>query len=822
MGMFSKLFDKNKRILKKYRSTLKKINELEGDVKKLSEVDFKNKTDEFRKRIKSGEKLDDIMPEAFALVRESARRTVNMRPFDVQVMGAISLHEGKIAEMKTGEGKTLAATMPLYLNGLSGKGTHVATVNDYLAKRDANWMRPVYEYLGLSVGYIQASMEPSERKKAYNCDVTYGTANEFGFDYLRDNLVYSLENKARRGHNFAIVDEADSILIDEARTPLIISGPSEDSSNLYMQFAFYAKRFNENEDFIVDEKEKTVNLTEKGIEKAESLLKVENLYDPANYRFLFHLLNALKARTLFRNEVDYIVKDGEVIIVDEFTGRLLPGRRYSEGLHQAIEAKENVKIREESITYATITFQNYFKMYDKLSGMTGTAKTEESEFISIYGTEVVVIPTNEPVIRIDRDDLIYRTREEKYNAVVQEIKQRYEKGQPVLVGTTSIENSEVLSSMLTKEAVPHEVLNAKHHEREAEIVAKAGLKKTVTIATNMAGRGTDIKLEEGVTDLGGLFVLGTERHESRRIDNQLIGRSGRQGDPGESRFYLSTEDDLLRLFGGERMESIMNTLKIEKGQPIEHSLLSKVINSAQKKIEGIHFSIRKRLYELDSVVDKQRSAIYAHRNWLLEGKELDKHVSEIIEDVVERRTNKLEQTPDLKTLEQLFGFLPKKIYEGMNSIKKIEELKQSIIKRIEEIYKKRKEEFDEEFPRIMKYLMLRMIDERWRRHLETLEHLKQSVGLRAYGQKDPVIEFKREAYMLFEEMIDSLYDDIVSVLSRLTKVDRREEEKAKANFNKLNFSHSQGSVMSSNKKKKTEKNSYSRPMKRRFKVKRSK
>lgn len=820
MGIFSKLFDKNKRIIKKYRSSLKKINELEDDVKNLSEQDFKDKTDEFRKRIKNGEKLDDILPEAFALVRESARRTVDMRPFDVQVMGAISLHEGKIAEMKTGEGKTLVATMPLYLNALSGKGTHVATVNDYLAKRDAQWMGPVYEYLGLSVGYIQASMEPSERKEAYNCDVTYGTANEFGFDYLRDNLVYSLENKTQRGHNFVIVDEADSILIDEARTPLIISGPSEDSSNLYMQFAFYAKRFNENEDFIVDEKEKTVNLTEKGIEKAESLLKVENLYDPANYRLLFHLLNALKARTLFRNEVDYIVKEGEVIIVDEFTGRLLPGRRYSEGLHQAIEAKENVKIREESITYATITFQNYFKMYDKLSGMTGTAKTEESEFISIYGTEVVVIPTNEPVIRADRDDMIYRTKEEKYNAVVQEIKQRYEKGQPVLVGTTSIENSELLSSMLSKENIPHEVLNAKHHEREAEIVAKAGRKKTITIATNMAGRGTDIKLEDGVTDLGGLFVLGTERHESRRIDNQLIGRSGRQGDPGESRFYLSTEDDLLRLFGGERMESIMNTLRIEKGEPIEHSLLSRVINSAQKKIEGIHFSIRKRLYELDSVVDKQRSAIYAHRNWLLEGKELDKHVNEIIEDVVERRTDKLEQIPDVKTLEQLFGFLPKKIYTGLGNIKKIEELKQVIIHRIKEIYEKRKDEFDEEFPKIMKYLMLRMIDERWRRHLETLEHLKQSVGLRAYGQKDPVIEFKRESYMLFEEMIDSLYDDIVSVLSRLTKIDRREEEKAKADFNKLNFSHSQGSVMSGNKKRKPEKKSYSRPMKRRFKVKR--
>ncbi len=822
MGIFSKIFDKNKRILKKYKSAMKKINQLEDDVRKLSEQDFKEKTREFKNRIKDGESLDDILPEAFALVRESARRTVNMRPFDVQVMGAISLHEGKIAEMKTGEGKTLVATMPLYLNGLSEKGTHVATVNDYLAKRDANWMGPVYEYLGLEVGYIQASMEPSERKEAYKCDVTYGTANEFGFDYLRDNLVYSLENKTQRGHNFVIVDEADSILIDEARTPLIISGPSEDSSNLYMQFAFYAKRFNENEDFIVDEKEKTVNLTEKGIEKAESLLKVENLYDPENYRYLFHLLNALKARTLFRNEVDYIVKDGEVIIVDEFTGRLLPGRRYSEGLHQAIEAKENVKIREESITYATITFQNYFKMYDKLSGMTGTAKTEESEFISIYGTEVVVIPTNEPVIRLDRDDLIYRTKEEKYNAVVEEIKQRYEKGQPVLVGTTSIENSELLSSMLSRENIPHEILNAKHHEREAEIVAKAGQKNTVTIATNMAGRGTDIKLEDGVTDLDGLFVLGTERHESRRIDNQLIGRSGRQGDPGESRFYLSTEDDLIRLFGGERMESIMNTLKIEKGQPIEHSLLSKVINSAQKKIEGIHFSIRKRLYELDSVVDKQRSAIYAHRDWLLKGEELDKHVYEIIEDVVDRRVSKLEQIPDLKTLEQLFGFLPKNIYDGLNNLEKIEVLGQKINNRIKEIYEKRKEEFDEEFPKVMKYLMLRMIDERWRRHLETLEHLKQSVGLRAYGQKDPVIEFKRESYMLFEEMIDSLYDDIVSVLSRLTRIDKKEEEKAKTDFNKLNFSHSEGSVMDKNRKKKEDKKTYSRPMKRRFKVKRKK
>ncbi|MDI9367150.1 MAG: preprotein translocase subunit SecA [Thermotogota bacterium] len=646
-------------LLKKYSRIVEAINGYEQDIEKFEINDFAKKTDEFKARVSEGQSLDSVLPEAFALAREAAKRAVGMRPFDVQLMGALALNEGKIAEMKTGEGKTLVATMPLYLNALSGKGCHLATVNDYLAKRDAGWMGPVYEYLGLRAGFIQAAMEPSLRKDAYNCDITYGTANEFGFDYLRDNLVYSLENKVQRGHNFVIVDEADSILIDEARTPLIISGPAQDSSNLYRQFAFFAKRFQAEKDFVVDEKDRTVTLTDEGIAKAEKLLQIDNLYDPSNYDYIFHLLNALKAMILYKKEVDYLVtQEGEVVIVDEFTGRLLPGRRYSEGLHQAIEAKENVQIRQESVTFATITFQNYFKQYDKVAGMTGTAATEESEFISMYNTPVAVIPTNKDVIRQDKEDSIYKTKEEKNEAIINEIAERYEKGQPVLVGTTSIEKSELLSKMLQKRGVPHEVLNAKYHEREAEIVAKAGERKTITIATNMAGRGTDIKLGDGVVELGGLYVLGTERHESRRIDNQLVGRSGRQGDPGESRFFLSTEDDLIRLFGGERMQSIMNTLKIERGQPIEHSLLSRIIFSAQKKIEGMHFEIRKRLYELDSVIDQQRSAIYAHRDWVLKGDEIDSNVFEIIEDVVDRRLSGLEQLPPFEDIKVSFSFLP--------------------------------------------------------------------------------------------------------------------------------------------------------------------
>lgn len=792
MSIFDKIFDKNKMLLKKYSKVVDKINSLEPSVSKLPQEEFLKRTEELKKAAESGP-LEDLIPEAFALVREAAKRTTGMRAFDVQLMGAMSLNEGKIAEMKTGEGKTLVATMPLYLNALTGKGCHLATVNDYLAKRDAGWMGPVYEYLGMKAGFIQASMDPVTRKEAYNCDITYGTANEFGFDYLRDNLVYSLENKVQRGHNFVIVDEADSILIDEARTPLIISGPAEDSSSLYRQFAFFAKRFQQEKDFLVDEKDRTVTLTDEGIAKAEKLLQIDNLYDPSNYDYLFHLLNALKAMTLYRKEVDYLVsQEGEVVIVDEFTGRLLQGRRYSEGLHQAIEAKENVQIRQESITFATITFQNYFKLYEKVSGMTGTAATEESEFISMYNTPVAVVPTNREVVRGDKEDLIYKSREEKDEAIIEEIVRRYEKGQPVLVGTTSIEKSEQLSNLLQKKGVAHEVLNAKYHEREAEIVAKAGQAKTVTIATNMAGRGTDIKLGEGVVDLGGLFVLGTERHESRRIDNQLVGRSGRQGDPGESRFYLSTEDDLLRLFGGERMQSIMTTLKIERGQPIEHPLLSRIISSSQKKIEGIHFEIRKRLFELDSVMDQQRSAIYAHRDWVLKGEELDSNISEIIRDVVERRLDGLQEMPSREEIRNSFAFLPPDSLARLSESKTVQELKESAIKSLEDTYQEKKKSFGEEFPQVMKYIMLRMIDERWRRHLEAVDHLKDSVGLRAYGQKDPVVEFKKESYELFQQLTDSLYDDIASAIVRIVKVDSdKAQQKADKEFKNLQAVHSE-------------------------------
>ncbi len=792
MSIFDKIFDKNKMLLKKYSKVVDKTNSLESSVSSLPQEEFLKRTEELKKAAESGP-LEDLIPEAFALVREAAKRTTGMRAFDVQLMGAMALNEGKIAEMKTGEGKTLVATMPLYLNALTGKGCHLATVNDYLAKRDAGWMGPVYEYLGMKAGFIQANMDPVTRKEAYNCDITYGTANEFGFDYLRDNLVYSLENKVQRGHNFVIVDEADSILIDEARTPLIISGPAEDSSSLYRQFAFFAKRFQQEKDFLVDEKDRTVTLTDEGIAKAEKLLQIDNLYDPSNYDYLFHLLNALKAMTLYRKEVDYLVsQEGEVVIVDEFTGRLLQGRRYSEGLHQAIEAKENVQIRQESITFATITFQNYFKLYEKVSGMTGTAATEESEFISMYNTPVAVVPTNREVVRGDKEDLIYKSREEKDEAIIEEIVRRYEKGQPVLVGTTSIEKSEQLSNLLQKKGVAHEVLNAKYHEREAEIVAKAGQAKTVTIATNMAGRGTDIKLGEGVVDLGGLFVLGTERHESRRIDNQLVGRSGRQGDPGESRFYLSTEDDLLRLFGGERMQSIMTTLKIERGQPIEHPLLSRIISSSQKKIEGIHFEIRKRLFELDSVMDQQRSAIYAHRDWVLKGEELDSNISEIIRDVVERRLDGLQEMPSREEIRNSFAFLPPDSLARLSESKTVQELKESAIKSLEDTYQEKKKSFGEEFPQVMKYILLRMIDERWRRHLEAVDHLKDSVGLRAYGQKDPVVEFKKESYELFQQLTDSLYDDIASAIVRIVKVDSdKAQQKADKEFKNLQAVHSE-------------------------------
>lgn len=815
--------DKNKSLLKKYEKITKIVNNFEKEMTSLSDRELAGKTEEFKKRLKNGESLDDILPEAFAVVREVSRRTINMRHFDVQIMGGIALHEGKITEMKTGEGKTLVATLPIYLNALTGKNVHLATHNDYLAKRDAKWMGPVYEFLGLTVGYIQANMDREERKKAYQADVTYGTANEFGFDYLRDNLVYDKSDKVQRGHFYAIVDEADSILIDEARTPLIISGPSDTPSELYRRFASLAKRFVPEKDYTIDEKQKTVALTEEGISKAERMLSVNNLYDPNNIQYLFHLLNALKALNFFRRDRDYIIQDGEVIIVDEFTGRLLPGRRYSEGLHQAIEAKEGVKIKEESMTFATITFQNYFRMYEKLAGMTGTAKTEEDEFKSIYNTEVVVIPTNEPVIRKDENDLIFKTREEKYKAIVEEIAKRYEKGQPVLVGTTSIENSELLSNMLKKRGIPHEVLNAKHHEREAEIVAKAGQKHAVTIATNMAGRGTDIKLGEGVTELGGLFVLGTERHESRRIDNQLIGRSGRQGDPGESRFILSFEDDLLRLFGGDRMKNMMNTLKIEDGQPIEHKMLTRIIQDSQKKVEGIHFSIRKRLYEFDSVMDKQRTVIYNHRDWILEQGNYDGHMKEIITDVVDRLVdsfwNEHEENIDKKALsDKLKQYLIIADLKGNSP----EEIKEEVFNLFWKRYSEKKEEFGEDFNKVAKFVMLRIIDDRWRHHLDSIEALKESVSLRSYGQKDPVMEFKRESYILFDKMVDNIYDDIVSYLMRIARViPEKEEKEALKAYANLNFIHNDLVTAEDkrSKSKATDSNS-SNKLHKRYKVKR--
>ena len=791
------LIDKNKSLLKKYSKIANKINELEKSMKSLSDTELSGKTLEFKKRLKQGESLDDILPEAFAAVREASRRTVGMRHFDVQLMGGIALHEGKITEMKTGEGKTLVATLPIYLNALTEENVHLATHNDYLAKRDANWMGPVYEYLGLSVGYIQANMDKEERKKAYQADITYGTANEFGFDYLRDNLVYENTDKVQRGHYFAIVDEADSILIDEARTPLIISGPSDTPSELYRRFASLAKKFIVEKDYTIDEKQKTLALTEEGISKAEKLLSVDNLYDPSNIKYLFHLLNSLKAINFFKRDKDYIVHDGEVVIVDEFTGRLLAGRRYSEGLHQAIEAKEGVKIKEESVTFATITFQNYFRMYKKLSGMTGTAKTEEDEFKAIYNTEVIVIPTNEPVIREDRNDLIFKTEKEKYQAIIDEIVKRNQKGQPVLVGTTSIENSETISEMLKKRGIQHEVLNAKYHEREAEIISQAGEKYAVTIATNMAGRGTDIKLGEGVKELGGLFVLGTERHESRRIDNQLIGRSGRQGDPGESRFIISFEDDVLRLFGGDRMKNLMTALKIEEGQPIEHKMLSRVIRDAQKKIEGIHFSIRKRLYEFDSVMDKQRSVIYNHRDWILEQANYDDHIKEIFMDVVERIVesswDETEEKYDKSNIsEKLKQYLIISDIKGNTR----EEIENEIFDLLWKRYQYKKEEFGEDFNKVAKFVMLRIIDEKWRHHLDAIEALKEAVGLRSYGQKDPVMEFKKESYLLFDQMVDSIYDDIVNYLMRIAKiVPEKEEREAKKIYASLDFVHNNVSAV---------------------------
>ncbi len=846
--MFTKLLakivgTKNERELKRLRPIVARINELEPQIKELSDAELKAKTPEFKERLARGESLDDLLPEAFAVVREVGRRVLGMRHFDVQLMGGIVLHEGKIAEMKTGEGKTLVATLPAYLNALTGKGVHIVTVNDYLAKRDAKWMGEIYRFLGLSVGVIVSGMDDAERKKAYACDITYGTNNEFGFDYLRDNMKYSLEDMVQRGHYYAIVDEVDSILIDEARTPLIISGPSEESTEIYYHIDKLVRQLKKEVHFTIEEKTKTAMLTEEGVAEMERLLGIENLYDPRHMNLVHHINQALRAHHLFHRDVDYIVKDGKVIIVDEFTGRLMPGRRWSDGLHQAIEAKEGVRIERENQTLATITFQNYFRMYEKLAGMTGTAETEATEFKEIYDLDVVVIPTHKPMIRIDHPDVVYRTEREKFEAVVKEIVELHKQGRPVLVGTTSIEKSERLSRMLKKKKIPHQVLNAKYHEKEAAIIAQAGRSGAVTIATNMAGRGVDILLGgnpeglakealaaegydldsidsaawnealqmaksgedptkkyperwaevlyekvkecqknyEKVKALGGLHIIGTERHESRRIDNQLRGRAGRQGDPGSSRFYLSLEDELLRLFGSDKLQGLMDKLGMEEGEPIEHSFLSKAIEQAQKKVEAHNFEIRKHLLEYDDVMNRQREVIYNQRKEILASESIKDWILNMIDDVVANIVDEFaeEKAPpsewDLKALSErfrgIFGFVPEIPEEVRDAEELIEALKDQAYK----AYEHKEEELGEELLRqLERMFLLHTIDALWKDHLLSMDRLREGIGLRGYAQQDPLQEYKREAFEMFAQLVERIKEQTLGYLYRV-QVTREEE-----------------------------------------------
>ncbi len=726
-----------------------------------------------------------MLPEAFAVVREVARRKLGERHFDVQLMGGIVLHQGKIAEMKTGEGKTLVATLPVYLNHFEKKGVHVVTVNDYLAKRDSEWMGVIYRFLGMEVGLIQAHMEASERRKAYAADVTYGTNNEFGFDYLRDNMVTSLDQKVQRGHFYAIVDEVDSILIDEARTPLIISGPATESIKWYREFAQIARKLKRDRDYEVDEKLRTVAVTEEGVKRVEEILGIDNLYDNVHANLVHHLEVAIKAKELFKNEVDYIVKNGEVIIVDEFTGRLMPGRRYSDGIHQGIEAKEGVKVREENQTLATITFQNYFRMYEKLAGMTGTAATEADEFQHTYGLETVVIPTNKPMIREDLPDLIYKTERAKFEAVVRDIEECYSRGQPVLVGTVSIEKSERLSRMLKKRGIPHEVLNAKHHEREAEIIARAGQKHAVTIATNMAGRGTDIKLGEGVAELGGLKVIGTERHEARRIDNQLRGRAGRQGDPGVSRFYLSLEDDLMRRFASQAIAGLMERFRFPEDMPIEHSLVTKAIESAQKQVEAQNFEIRKNLLKYDDVMNRQREIIYSERDRLLEGKNFKEVALQWIEDTLYKAVQMYTDPrvfPEEWDIQGLFTYLSQ-IYPVSVSIDELDvprltqdELFELIRSDAISAYERREEELGEEALReLERYVILEVLDNKWREHLYELDYLREGIGLRTIAGRDPLVAYQTEAFEMFQAITEAIKEEFSRYIfhAQLVRIDDR-------------------------------------------------
>ncbi len=772
-SLLKKIFgDPNEKELKQIGFIVDKINGLEKEMESLSSANLAAKTAEFKVRLQKGETLDDILPEAFAVVREASRRATGMRHFDVQLVGGVVLHRGKIAEMRTGEGKTLVATLPVYLNALTGKGVHVVTVNDYLAKRDSIDMGRIYKFLGLSVGLIVHDMDYPERKAAYAADITYGTNNEFGFDYVRDNMVTNVDQMVQRELNYCIVDEVDSILIDEARTPLIISGPGEKSTDLYKTLSKVVAGMTEGEDYTVDEKQRQVAPTEEGIAKAEKMLGIKNLYDTDHgIDFSHQIMCALKAKALMHRDRDYVVKDGQVIIVDEFTGRLMFGRRFSEGLHQAIEAKEGVKVERESQTLATITFQNYFRMYKKLAGMTGTAKTEEQEFQKIYNLSVVVIPTNKPMIRTDHADVIYKTKLAKYKAAANEIEECHKSGRPVLVGTTSIAQSEELSAMLKRRNVPHNVLNAKYHEKEAEIIAGAGQYGAVTIATNMAGRGTDIVLGEGVPELGGLHIIGTERHESRRIDNQLRGRCARQGDPGSSKFFLSLEDDLMRLFGSDNIAGIMDKLGMEDDEPIEHSLVTKSIESAQKKVEARNFSIRKHVLEYDDVMNQQREVIYAQRRKILHQEDLSGNIKEMIEKVV-ARTMSMYAPPEVYSedwdLEALINYAED--FYAPHGLLKVEELQNLSREELDEYlhkvaddhYNAREAAVGSELMRELENLvMLKVVDNHWMEHLDSMDLLREGVGLRAYGQKDPLVEYKFEAYDMFEAMIDAIQDDVV-------------------------------------------------------------
>ena len=764
------LGNNTERELKKMKPVVRQINDLEPQMTALSDTSLQEKTFEFKRRLAAGETLDDILPEAFAVVREASRRVLGMRHFDVQLLGGIVLHRGDIAEMRTGEGKTLVATLPVYLNALSGKGAHVVTVNDYLATRDSEEMGQVYKFLGLSVGLIVHDLNYEQRRRAYAADVTYGTNNEFGFDYLRDNMVISKEQMVQRPLHYCIVDEVDSILIDEARTPLIISGPGEKSTDLYYTLAAIVKRLTP-EDYTMDEKQKTIAPTDSGVAKVEKMLGIDNMFDNEHLDLNHLVIQALRANFMMHRDKDYVVKDGEIVIVDEFTGRLMFGRRYSDGLHQSIEAKENVKVQGESKTLATITFQNYFRMYKKLSGMTGTAKTEEDEFNKIYKLDVYVIPTNRPSIRKDLPDVIYKTKNAKYRAVVREVEKRHATGQPILVGTTSINQSEIISRLLKEKNIVHNVLNAKYHEKEAEIIKDAGQKNTVTIATNMAGRGTDIKLGEGVPEMGGLMIIGTERHESRRIDNQLRGRSGRQGDPGSTQFYLSLEDDLMRIFGADNISRFMDKLGMEEDEPIEHSMITKSIEKAQKKVEAHNFEIRKYVLEYDDVMNQQREVLYAQRRKVLTSDSLKETILGMIDDIIlDGLTTYANEKlyPEEWDFAGLLGlmeqyFVPK----GSITVAELEnlsrpEVQEKLTELAVDLYDRREAEIGSETMReLEKAIMLRVVDSKWMDHLDAM---KEGINLRAYGQKNPIVEYKFEAYEMFEEMVESIKRTVVTFL----------------------------------------------------------